>query len=97
MVEEKTISLNYIKKLELLGSDSGIRYMFRKEERGDGEDSDSPVLCCYIWPEPYGFGATDPEKIRSRDFPLTQEGKAEAVNWINEEKEKHFAADTVQE
>jgi len=89
MVDEKTISLNYIKKLELPGSDAGIRYMFRAEERsaeGGQEGEKTKVLCCYIWPEPLGFGATDPKLIQSKDFPLTEEGKVSAVSWINEEK-----------
>ncbi len=85
MLDEKTISLNYIKKLELPGSDSGIRFMFRKEERSKETDQKETVLCCYIWPEPYGFAATDPARISSRDFPLTEEGKKEAVDWINEQ------------
>ena len=103
MIDEKTISLNYIKKLELPGSDSGIRYMLRAEDRilesekkDDSKDESEArepetvrVICTYIWPEPYGFAATDPERITSRDFPLSQEGKAAAIAWINEEKEKH--------
>ena len=90
MIDEKKIPLPYIKKSEYPGSDAGIRFMFRSvtvtnEESGEEEK----VMRVFIWPEPYCLTKTDPEKITSRDFPLTQAGKEEAVEWINREHEEN--------
>lgn len=71
--------LNYIKKEELTGSDTGMRYMLKK-------DGDSIVVT--IWPEPYCYAKTPEEKkIRNR-VPLTKEGVEQARNWLNEQHEK---------
>ncbi|MBR4760786.1 MAG: hypothetical protein IK078_11660 [Lachnospiraceae bacterium] len=104
MIDEKTISLNYIKKLDYPGSDAGIRYMMqavlritpeeeqelRAKAEAEGKEYKPPkpnTLCVSIWPEPLSFGKTKPELITSKDFPLTEDGKKEAVDWINAEKE----------
>ena len=86
MIDEKTIPLNYIKKRELPGSDRGIRFMFRAEEKEENEEK-VKVLVVYLWPEPYGFAATDPSLIRSKEFPLSDEGRLAGINWINEERD----------
>lgn len=75
MIDASTISLNYIKKVEYLGSDKGMRYMLRKE--GDG-------MTAYIWPEPFCFAKADKHEVIQKEFPLTPEGKEEAVSWMNE-------------
>ena len=127
MIDEKALSLNYIKKLPLPGSDAGLRYMLRTEERiprdeenedtskasdkdkalvssisapagnagGAGTDGEAEkkevkpvkVLCAYAWPEPLCYARTDPSLIVSCDFPLTQEGKLQAVAWLEEQRE----------
>ena len=104
MIDEKALSLNYIKKLPLPGSDAGLRYMLRTEERippsdededkAKGEDNGGEqepvkpmkVLCAYAWPEPLCFAKTDPSLIVSCDFPLTQEGKLQAVEWLEKQR-----------
>jgi hypothetical protein len=75
MIESNTISLNYIKKVEYTGSFQGMRYMLRKE--GDG-------MTAYAWREPLCFAKTDKREILQKEFPLTAEGKEEAVAWLNE-------------
>ncbi|MCR5418059.1 MAG: hypothetical protein K6E84_04015 [Lachnospiraceae bacterium] len=77
MPDVSQIPLGYVKKKDLPGSDNGIRYLFRSEDGG---------LTVWVWPEPYGFAATDESLKQSRRFELSREGIAEAVAWINEMK-----------
>lgn len=86
MIDPSKISLNFIKKLEYTGGYQGMRYMLRKESR----DEDT-VLTAYAWPEPFCFSKTAPEKKIQKEFPLTPEGKEEAVVWLNETYQLEFA------
>ena len=92
MIKKAAISLNYIKKSPLPGSDKGLRYMFRSEERkheagneeeGGEEKKPVKVMAVYAWPEPLCFAKTDPGLIKSRDFSLNDEGLDEAIEWLN--------------
>ena len=93
MIEKAAISLNYIKKSPLPGSDKGLRYMLRSEERkpeagnegqeGGEEQKPVKVMAVYAWPEPLCFAKTDPELIKSRDFSLNDKGLEEAIEWLN--------------
>ena len=76
---------NYIKKEEYTASMSGMRYMLRKKETEDGT-----VLEVVIWPEPYSFEATEPDKKHGRDFAFSGDGLWEAVDWLNQEYEAGY-------
>ena len=71
--------LNYIKKEELTGSDTGMRYMLKKS-------GDSIVVT--IWSEPYCYAKTPEDKKIRIQVPLTKEGVEEARLWLNEQHEK---------
>lgn len=94
MIESNKISLGYIKKLEYTGGYKGMRYMLKKGSRKvtdeNGEEKKEDIMIGFVWPEPFCFAKTDPEKIVQKEFPLTQEGKEEAVNWLNETFEKEY-------
>ena len=84
MIEESSISLNFIKKEPLTGSERGMRYrMYRGE---DGESG--AVMEVTIWPEPYCFEKTDDSQKQTAQFALTEEGKREAVEWLNRQYEE---------
>ena len=91
MIEGRTIALEYIKKEEFYGSFQGMRYRLSKGVSKDDEER-KMILEAWIWPEPYSFIKTPNEKKEYASFPLTEEGKEEAVSWLNkrydEEKEK---------
>ena len=78
MIDTATVSLNFIKKEVFTGSDSGMRY--RLEKSGD-------TILATIWPEPYAFNATEDSLKTKESFPLTPEGKDEAVEWLNSQHE----------
>ena len=71
--------LNYIKKEELLGSDTGMRYMLKKN--GDS-------IMVTIWPEPYSYAKTPESKKICKEVPLTKEGVEEARIWLNEQHDQ---------
>ncbi|MBQ8041121.1 MAG: hypothetical protein IJ274_14855 [Lachnospiraceae bacterium] len=71
--------LNYIKKEELTGSDTGMRYMLKKS-------GDSIIVT--IWPEPYCYAKTPEEKKIRTEVLLTKEGVEQARIWLNEQHEK---------
>ena len=71
--------LNYIKKEELTGSDTGMRYMLKK--RGD-------VIEVTVWPEPYCYAKTPEDKKVRTEVALSKEGVEEARCWLNEQHEK---------
>ena len=77
-IDPNTISINYIKKEPFTGGYKGMRYRLIKS--GDGME-------VTIWPEPYNFLHTSDEKKQSKQFPLTIEGRNEAVDWLNEQYE----------
>lgn len=71
--------LNYIKKEELTGSDTGMRYMLKK-------NGDSIVVT--IWPEPYCYAKTPEKKKIRKEVALTKDGVEEARIWLNEQHDK---------
>ncbi len=77
MIESNTIWLNYIKKEPLTGSYQGMRYRLEKADE----------LLVTIWPEPYNYIKTADSLKQKKLFPLTEEGKEQAVLWLNEQYE----------
>ena len=61
---EKPISINAIKKEPFTGSESGMRYRFEKAD---------DFLKTSVYPEPFAFEKTDPEKIITKDFEFSYE------------------------
>lgn len=74
MIESNRISIAYIKKVEYTGSYQGMRFLMRKSEEG---------MDVFAWPEPLCYSKADKETMDKKSFPLTAEGKEEAVNWLN--------------
>lgn len=72
------LSLNFVKKEDYTGSYQGLRYMLHQET----VDDEKKLQVC-IWPEPFGFEATPDEKKLSELFPFSEEGMAQAIEWMN--------------
>ena len=45
------------------------------------------IFHVWIWPGPYIFDLTDKSKMIENTFPFSNEGKEQAVDWINEQYE----------
>lgn len=76
MIDSATISIQYIKKEDFTGSYKGMRYRLAKA--GEGME-------VVIWPQPYNYIKTAEQKKQRKKFPLTIEGKEDAVKWLNEQ------------
>ena len=79
MIDPNTISVNFIKKEPFTGGYRGMRYQLVKSAEG---------MEVTIWPEPYNYLHTPKEKKQMKQFPLTVEGRDEAVAWMNEQYEE---------
>lgn len=76
------------------GSYKGMRYRIARnplenvhfvpvDKRGEA------TLQVAVWPEPFAYDTTKEEKT-IRDFPFTEEGRIEAVDWLNATYEEKF-------
>lgn len=78
MIDKNSIHLNFIKKEPQTGSYRGMRYRFIK-----GKNEEGDCIDVTIWPEPLCFVKTPDDQKETKQFPLTQEGKDNAVEWMN--------------
>lgn len=85
MIERKDVMpVNFLKKENFTGSDTGMRYRMEKAEK-----EEKTVLKVTAWPEPYGYDATPEEEKISEYFPFTEEGILEGVGWLNDKHLKY--------
>ena len=66
------------------GSQVNMRYKIRRKGGGD----DPYVLETLVWPGPYDERDTKEELIQKTEFPCTEEGRTQAISWLNEMYEK---------
>lgn len=82
LTREDFLSLNFVKKEDFTGSHKGMRFMLRQETV-----EEEKKLKVYIWSEPFGFDATSDDKKLSELFEFSEEGLAQAIDWMNERYE----------
>lgn len=101
MITRKDVMpVNFLKKEKFTGSDTGMRYRMEmlkreveKENGAEGEMEEKTVLLVTSWPEPYGYDATpDEQKIRE-EFPFSEEGILNGVEWLNKQHPRYAASD----
>ena len=56
-----------------------MRYRLVRKKDGD-EDA---VLSAAVYPQPYCWEETDDEKKQIQEFPFTEEGRSEMIEWLN--------------
>ena len=79
---EDFLSLNFVKKEDFTGSHKGMRFMLHQETL-----EEEKKLKVYVWSEPFGFDATPDEEKLSELFAFSEEGLAQAIDWMNERYE----------
>lgn len=72
---ENLVPLAYFKREPFYGSYKGMQYRVVKEE---------DEFQVSVYPEPYNFKTTPDEKKEFKNFPFTNEGRKEILNWLNE-------------
>ena len=83
---DDALNLNYYKKTTFTGWMGGMRFLIKRETL---EDADA-IFHVWIWPGPYIFDMTDDSLKRENTFPFSEEGKKQAVDWINTEYEANI-------
>lgn len=100
ITETDLLNFNVYKKEPHTGSDRGMRYMLRKEEKekpilsengGQAVDEEGnpkveklTVLAVYAWPEPFSFEKTSEELKQREEFAFSVAGQKEALLWLNQ-------------
>lgn len=84
---DDALNLNYYKKTTYTGWMGGMRFLIKREAP---EDAD-PIFHVWIWPGPYIFDLTDDSLKKENTFPFSNEGKEQAVDWINEQYEANIS------
>jgi len=77
------VPIQFFKKEAYTGSMNGMRYRVAKEEE---------EFSAVVYPEPYCYEATPEEQKIRTCFPFTEEGRGQAVDWINEQYEENRTA-----
>lgn len=83
--------LHYFKcKNQYSGSEDGMRYLLSPGKRsvpdpdgGEGAQKEEAILTVDIWPDPWALDRTDPALRRQMVFPLTDEGRAAAAEYLS--------------
>lgn len=84
---EQILSLEYYNyKGIFTGSIMAMHYRIEKKE-----EEEQTVFLVHIWRGPYNFEVTSKEEMRKKEFPFTDEGAGEVVDWINEVFESDFS------
>ena len=83
---DEVLNLNYYKKTSYTGWINGMRFLIRREEPEEGD----AIFHAWVWPGPYIFDMTDDSLKRENTFPFSEEGKKQAVDWINTEYEANI-------
>ena len=78
---EDILNMNFYKKEKFTGSYKGMRYLVKKEK----DDAENDIFRATVWPGPYNFATTPDDQKLSTAFPFTEEGKQQAVDWMNKQ------------
>lgn len=82
--------LHYFKnKNSFSGNEDAMRYRLipgkrtvPDPEKGDGAEKEEAILTVDVWPEPWTLEFTDPALRRQKIFPLSDEGRAAAAQYL---------------
>lgn len=84
---KEVFSFNYYTYKEpFTGSFNGMRYRISREENEDGQ----PYFEVVTWPEPYCEDKTADELKKTAEFEFSEDGKEEAVEYLNDVWEREF-------
>lgn len=75
--------LNFYKKSNFTGSDGKMNFRLGKEEVENGEEKEV-ILKGYVWEGPFCFGVTPKETMEGKEFPFSEEGICQALEWLNQ-------------
>ena len=74
----RNVAIKVLKKEPFSGSHQGMRFFMRAED---------DTLHVWVYPEPWCFEKTSDDMKTAKDFPFTQEGLDDSMEWISQEFE----------
>ncbi|MCD8124778.1 MAG: hypothetical protein LUE23_07045 [Lachnospiraceae bacterium] len=78
---EQIFSLNF---LSYGGMETGDHHGMRYRMVRAGEKPDVHIDVC-VWPEPFCYDKTPEEKKLRAEFPFSEEGREQAIDWLQEQ------------
>ena len=84
-LEHDILSFNNLKTQPFTGSHQGMRYCIRK--MGDEKKGEPVFLEAFAWPEPFSLKHTNEALIEREEFSYSEEGRSEAIRWLEERYE----------
>ena len=78
MIKVIGLNIKVLKKEPFSGSHQGMRFFMRAED---------DTLHVWVYPEPWCFEKTSDDMKTAKDFPFTQEGLDDSLEWISQEFE----------
>ena len=60
-----------------------MNFRLGKEEVENGEEKEL-ILKGYVWEGPFCFDVTPKEKMEGKEFPFSEEGICQALEWLNQ-------------
>lgn len=83
ITSEDILNMNFYRKEAFTGSMLGMRYRICRETVDTPAETD--CFRVWVWPGPSAFAAAADDVKRSADFPFTEEGRRQVVDWLNEQ------------
>ena len=80
MLETAGLSTKFLKKESYSGSYRGMRYTLKKGDEG---------ILVYVYSEPWSFETTPEDEQLTKEFPFSDDGVKEAVEWLNTLYKEH--------
>ena len=78
-------TLNYYKKQPYTASSNGMRLRLTREAEKDEDDKiKREFFKLAIWPEPFAYAKTDDALKSFYEFPYSEEGIVQIIDWLNE-------------
>lgn len=65
------------------GSRGNMRYRIIRQEK-----EEAAILLAAVYPQPYCWEETEDEKKQIREFPFSEEGRMEMIEWLNQKIEE---------
>ena len=84
--------LHYFKcKNSYSGNEEGMRYLLTPGKRkvpdpagGEGAEKEEEILTVDVWPDPWTLDKTDPSLRRKEIYPLSDEGRTQAAEYLKQ-------------
>lgn len=75
--------LNFYKKEKFSGSMGKMNFRLEKKEKESEDGEKQTILKGSVWEGPFCYDASDKEKMEVMEFPFSEDGICQAMDWFN--------------